>query len=229
MDDPSVLRVGALASFGAALSYVLTGISALFMPPELQGRPEISAHEFWTVLALDPTAHLFFHWCWISVGFFGVAAVPTISLLVWRANPGAVLWAGLLGFYGFAVAARSHLMEVAWDRKIIPLYANAEPAFQQAVHVVAGLALDVPDGFLTYGAIGTWVLVVSVLALRSEDLRPAFAYLGFAAAAALFAGLIGYGFLLRPFVVFAVGVGGVLLVPGWFLWAGAILWRSRSA
>ena len=56
-------------------------------------------------------------------------------------------------------------MEVAFDRRIIPHYRHAEPAFQQAVQVVAGLALDVPDGVLTYGAIGVWVVTVSWLAL----------------------------------------------------------------
>ena len=69
-------------------------------------------------------------------------------------------------------------MEVAWDRKIIPLYQSADPVFQQAVHVVAGLALDIPDGVLTYGAIGVWMGVVSSLVLRSEGLPRLFAYLG---------------------------------------------------
>src|SRR5262249_44059933 len=159
---------GALAAFGLALAYVATGVTAILMPPALQGRPDVGPHEFWMVLASDPTAHLAFHWSWIAAGFFGIAAVPAISLLVWAAEPGIVLWAGAAAFTGFAVLARSHLMEVAFDRRVIPLYAHADPAFQSAVHVVAGLALDVPDGVLTYGAIGVWVGVVSWLGLRDR-------------------------------------------------------------
>jgi hypothetical protein len=125
--------------------------------------------------------------------------------------------------------ARSHLMEVAWDRKIIPVYQTADPAFQQAVHVVAGLALDVPDGVLTYGAVGIWVAVISFLSVRQQTQPSSFAYLGFATAGALFAGVIGYGLLVRPFIVIAVGVGGSLLVPAWFIFAGLLLLRRPAA
>ena len=228
MDDPSICRLGAFASFGVAVAYVLTGVCGVLMPPELQGRPEITPHEFWTVLSQHPTAHLSFHWAWVLAGLSGIAAVPSISLLVWSVHRGAVLWSGLAAFLGFAVMARSHLMEVAWDRRIIPVYQRADPAFQQAVHVVAGLALDVPDGVLTYGAVGIWVAVISFLAIRQQTLPALFAYLGFATAAALLAGVVGYGLLLRPFIVIAVGVGGFLFVPAWFAWAGLLLRRSAA-
>jgi hypothetical protein len=173
-------------------------------------------------------AHLFFHWAWVAAGLFGIAAVPAISMLVWSVRRGAVLWSGLAALLGFAVMARSHLMEVAWDRKIIPVYQTADPAFQRAVHVVAGLALDVPDGVLTYGVLAIWVGAVSLLATRKDPLARWFARLGFATAAALLAGVVGYGLLLRPFIVIAVGVGGFLLVPAWFAWAALLLRRSAA-
>ena len=129
---------------------------------------------------------------------------------------------------GFVVMARSHLMEFAWDRKIISVYQTAAPAFQDAVHVVAGLALDVPDGILTYGAVGAWVAVVSTLALQRDDLPRGFSYLGFVTAAALVAGVVGYGFLVHFLIVVSVGVGGFLLVPAWFVWAGLLSKRSTT-
>jgi hypothetical protein len=229
MDDPSIRQMGAFASFGVALAYFLTGVCAVLMPPELQGRPDITPHEFWTVLSQHPTAHLSFHWAWILAGLCGIASVPSISLLVWPAHRGAALWSGLAAFLGFAVMARSHLMEVAWDRRIFPVYQTADPAFQQAVHVVAGLALDVPDGVLTYGAVSIWVAVVSFLSVRQQTQPSSFAYLGFATAGALFAGVVGYGLLMRPFIVIAVGVGGFLLVPAWFIFAGLLLLRRPAA
>jgi hypothetical protein len=228
MDAPSIRRVGELASYGVAAAYFLSGVFAVLMPAELQGRPDVTPHEFWTVLSAQPTAHLCFHWAWVAAGLFGIAAVPALCMFVWSTGRGAVLWSGLAAFYGFAVMARSHLMEVAWDRKIIPVYASADPAFQQAVHVVAGLALDVPDGVLTYGAPGVWIAVISFLGLRAQRLPRAFCTLGFATAASLLAGVVGYGLLLRPFIVVAVGIGGFLLVPAWFAWAGLLLRRSSA-
>ena len=229
MSDPSIRQMGALASFGVALAYFLSGVFAVLMPPELQGRPDITPHQFWTVLSQHPTAHLCFHWAWVLAGLCGIASVPSISLLVWSAHRDAVLWAGLAALLGFAVMARSHLMEVAWDRRIIPVYQTADPAFQQAVHVVAGLALDVPNGVLTYGAVGIWVAVISFLSVRQQSQPAWFAYLGFATAGALFAGVVGYSLLMRPFIVIAVGVGGFLLVPAWFSVAGLLLLRRPVA
>ncbi len=225
--DSSVLRVGAIAAVGVALSYLAAGLCAVMMPPELQGRPEITPHEFWLVLSRDPLAHLAFHWTWVLAGFFGLAAVPAISLLVWTAHRGAVLWSGAAAWYGFAVLARSHLMEVAFDRKIIPVYAGADPAFQQAVHVVAGLALDVPDGFLTYGAIGVWVVVISWLGRRDRLLPERLCWLGFATGLTYFAGVLGYTFSIHELLVVSIGVGGMLLVPGWYGWLGVLL-RGRA-
>ena len=223
--DPRLARTGALAAFGVAASYLASGVCAVLMPPELQGRPEIAAHVFWSVLSRDPAAHLAFHAAWVAAGLFGLAAVPVLSAAVWRAHPGAALWSGAAAWLGFAVLARSHLMELAFDRKIIPLYERATPAFQEAVHVAAGLALDVPDGLLTYGLVGAWIAVVSALARRAGAPR-AFALLGFAAGGALLAGCAGYALRQRPLLVLSVGAGGFALVPAWFVWAGLRLRAS---
>lgn len=223
--DPTILRVGGLASIGVAIAYLVSGICAVLMPPELQARPDVTPHQFWMVLSRDPWAHLAFHWAWVAAGFCGMAAVPAISVLVWPAHPGAVLWSGAAAFVGFAVNARSHLMEVAFDRKVIATYPSADPAFQQAVHVVAGLALDIPDGVLTYGAIGVWVLVVSHLGWRDRLLPPSLCLLGSAAGATYLAGVIGYTFLVRWMVLVAVGVGGFVVAPAWYAWLGVLLRR----
>ena len=139
-----------------------------------------------------------------------------------------MLWCGLAALLGFFTMARSHLMELAFDRKIIPLYAGADPAFQQAVHVVAGLALDIPIGVLSYGAIAVWIAAVSALGLRAGAWPRAFAWLGYAAAAVLLCGVAGYGLRLRPLIVLAVGAGGFVLVPAWFGWAGLLLRRTPA-
>ncbi len=221
--DSTIARLGSVAAFALALAYVATGVAAILMPAELQGRPDVGPHEFWTVLSRDPAAHLAFHWAWITAGCCGLAVVPAASLLVWRASPGAVLWSGTLAAIGFATMARGHLMEQAFDRRIIPVYPHADPAFQQAVHVVAGLALDVPDGILTYGAVGIWVVVVSWLGRRERVLPPWLFWLGVAAATTYLAGVVGYAFTVRPLLVLSIGVGGLVLIPAWYLSLAGIL------
>lgn len=224
--DPSILKAGSVAAFGVALAYLASGLTAIMMPPELQGRPDIGPHEFWTVLSQHPMAHLAFHWSWVAAGLCGLGAVPAVSLLVWPANRGAVLWSGGAAFTGFAVLARSHLMEVAFDRRIIAHYRDADAAYQQAVHVVAGLALDIPDGVLTYGAIGVWALVVSRLGLRHGLLPRWVCLLGFVAGLASLAGVPGYAFTIRWLVIVAVGVGGLVVIPAWYAALGFVLRTS---
>ena len=226
--DPRLARTGARAAFGVAGAFVASALCAAAMPPELQGRPEIPAHEFWTVLTRDPAAHLAFHASFVIAGLCGLVAVPALSAPLWRAHPGAVLWSGAAAWLGFAVLARSHLMELAFDRKVIPAYPSASPAFQEAVHVVAGLALDVPDGVLTHGAIGVWMATLGVLAFRHGVASRGFAALSLAAGATQLAGVVGYALLVRPLLVAAIGAGGGLLVPAWFLLAGRRLLRPRS-
>jgi hypothetical protein len=226
--DPTIAKVGSVAAFGVALSYLASSVCAVLMPPELQGRPDITPHQFWMVLSQHPLAHLAFHWSWVAAGFFGLAAAPAISFLVWSVNPGAVLWSGAAAFCGFFVLARSHLMEVAFDLRVIPRYAHADPAFQQAVHVVAGLALDVPDGVLTYGAIGVWVVTVSRLALRARLLPRPLCMLGYATGLAYFAGLLGYTFLVHWLIVLSFALGSFLLAPIWYGWLGFVLRRRAD-
>ena len=76
---------------------------------------------------------------------------------------------------------------------------------------------------------GIWVAVISSLTLLQQKLPRLFAYLGFATTAVLLARLVGYGLLIRSFIVIAVGVGGFLLVPAWFVWAGLLLQRSAAS
>jgi hypothetical protein len=227
--DISLARIGSLAAFSVAAAYLASGVAATLMPPELQGRPDVTPHVFWTVLSQQPLAHLAYHGCFVAAGIFGLAAVPTISSLVASANRGLVLWSGSAAWLGFAVLARSHLMELAFDRKVIPHYLTATPAYQEAVHVVAGLALDVPDGLLTYGAIGAWVTCVNWLGLSAQRLPRRLCALGFAAGVLYLAGWVGYSFGLRPLIVLSVGVGGGLVVPAWFAWLGLVLRRRAAA
>jgi hypothetical protein len=223
-----VARVGAVACMGVAAAYLATAIAAGLMPAELQGRPEISAHEFWTALARTPGAHLAYHWAWVAAGLCGLAALPAVSLWLGPAHPGAMLWSASAGWLGFAVLARSHLMEAAFDRRIIPVYEQASPAFQEAVHVVAGLALDVPDGVLTHGAIGVWMVTAALLAGRHGLAPRAFAALGLSAGVAQLAGVAGYAIPFRPLLVVSIGAGGIL-APLWFFAAALRLRRLAGA
>src|SRR5438552_15264829 len=96
--DATIAKAGSIASFGVALSYLASSVCAVLMPPELQGRPDVAPDLFWMVLCQDPLDHLGFHWAWVAPGFFGLGALPEISLVVLSRNRGAVLCSSAAAF-----------------------------------------------------------------------------------------------------------------------------------
>lgn len=226
--DASLALLGGVASILVGLTYLGVLITAVRMPRELQTPAPQNEHEFWTVLSRNPRAHLAYHWGWAVSGVLALATVPAVFQLVRPVNEGWAFFASALAFLGFAVNARSHLMEVAFDRKIIRVYPESDPAFRQAVHVVAGLALDVPDGFLTHGGVGLWMVVVSLL-LSLGNLAPSpLVLLGIGAAILNWLTVAGFVLLAshdtRGRWPLQAGLGlGNIVTAAWFVWLGTIL------
>lgn len=220
----SVLGFGGTASVAVGVAYLLSALAFLAQPPSLRGAG--SPHEFWLALGEAPGAHLALHWISAAVGVLGLAVVPACLRLVRSRSEGLVLWASALAYLGFAVTARSHLMEVEFDLRVAPVYAALAPGTQASVPLIAGLALDVPHGWLTLGGIGFWVFAISWLGVRSQRITRGLGYLGYALAASFFASTIGFSLLLLPLVTLGIGVGGLVLAPAWFIWLGLVLRRQ---
>jgi hypothetical protein len=221
----ALLRFGGTASVAVGSLYLLSALAFLAQPPALRGLG--SPHEFWVALGEGAASHLALHWLSAAVGVLGLAVVPACLRLVRGQSEGLALWASTLAYVGFAVTARSHLMEVEFDLRVAPVYVTLAPAAQEVVPLIAGLALDVPHGWLTLGGIGFWVLAISWLGVRSQSLPRALGYLGYALAASFLAAVIGFSFLWLPLVTLGIGLGGLVLAPAWFVWLGLVL-RGRA-
>ncbi len=222
----SKTRFGGLLSVLTGLAYVAAAVSAAMLPAELSANPNITPHEFWTVLTRNSNAHMAMHWAFVAVGLFGIGTVLPVRGLTKNAAAGAVQYCSALAFLGFAVNARSHLMELAFDRKVLVGYATADHPFQQAVHVTAALALDIPDGVLTLGGIGLWMSVLSVASLRASRTSWPIAISGIGATAFFFAGIAGY-VVMNQWLITASFVGGNLVfAPLWHIAVGARLLRT---
>jgi hypothetical protein len=206
---------------GVALVGVL--ISAALMPRPLQASAE--GDEYWATLTAHPTAHLSVHWTHAVYGLAALAVIPALYELGAAESRPWAWYAGALGFLGLAVTARGHLLEVAWDRHVIRRYPDADDAYRRGVHVVAGYALDVPDGFLTHGATGAWILISSVLILQGDALPAGLAWLGIGAAFFAMVTIAGYVSVVgdRPWAQPLLTTGiviGTVSEAAWFIWLG---------
>lgn len=217
---------GAMGGWFAILAGIaLIGVlaSAALMPRALQMRVE--GDEFWAALSENPRAHLNLHWAYAAYGLLALAVIPALYELAAAESRAWAWYAAALGFIGLAVTARSHLLEVAWDRHVIRRYPDADQAYQRSVHVVAGYGLDVPDGFLQHGAVGVWILISSILALRGDALSAGLAWIGIAAAVLAVVTVLGYMGVVAERSsaprLLTVGIGaGTLVQAAWFVWLG---------
>jgi hypothetical protein len=107
------------------------------------------------------------------------------------------------------------------------------------VYTEARAALSVPgspqwidvQGWLAYGAVGLWLLVISLLALRSNIWTRGLAYLGVFVAFIYFLALASSVFpalVLSGAILFVAGIA-VVIAPIFFTWMGLYLRPIGSA
>jgi hypothetical protein len=92
----------------------------------------------------------------------------------------------------------------------------------------AAQALD-GKGWLQSGAVGLWVLVISILAMRARLWPRPLLIVGIAVAIAYF--LVLATNLIPSFsgaILIIAGVGGIGLGPIWYIWLGIILFRGQA-
>ena len=111
---------------------------------------------------------------------------------------------------------------------MIGRYQGADHAYQRSVHVVAGYALDVPDGFLQHGAVGAWILISSILLFQDGTLPAGLAWIGVATAVLATITVIGYLTVVADRSsaprLLTIGIGaGTLFEAAWFVWLGVEL------
>jgi hypothetical protein len=80
-------------------------------------------------------------------------------------------------------------------------------------------ALD-PQNWLSFGAVGLWVLVVSLLALRIGAWPKLLSYAGIATAVAYWLIVVGSVLNLEALFTIAAALGGIILAPVWYIWTG---------
>jgi hypothetical protein len=162
------------------------------------------------------------------VGIFGLAIVPALAkLLVADENEGWLKWAGNLATVGFAVTALGYFLTLARVPGIASAFVKGDASTQAALAVTWKSSPDL-FGFWGYGAIGVWVLCVSLSMLQKAGFSKMFAYLGLLLAALYLIVPIGTYFKIQPLLLAAAG-GGLIAAPAWYIWLGLNLRRLGRA
>ena len=221
-----VERVGALCSALVGASYLVAGAAYWLLPPEQRwgSGPDALLESF----GRQPAPLLAYHWASALGALAALGAVPAVSGLVGSAADGWLSWASALARLGFAVAALSSFRALALLPDQAAHFAGADAATRAAIGWQnVGLLLD-PHGWLTFGAVGLWMLAVSGLGLRRRALPPALGWLGILGAALYGCVVAGLSLRLEALVALAAGLGGVLVAPAWYGWMASRLRRAAG-
>lgn len=222
MVDKSVLKLGGICAILLGVTKIVSGLAYLLIPAEQ--RLGVAGAQLLPSFAGNQGMLLTLFWAEALVGVLGLAVVPALSGLVRKANEGWVQWTGTLAGVGFAVSAIGYMLTVARLPNIATAFVNGDSSTKAALAAVWKSSPDLL-GFWGYSAIGIWILVVSIAALRGGVLPNLLAYLGFVVAALHIVVPILVVTKAQE-VILAIVAISVVALPVWYGWAGWIIYNK---
>ena len=225
--DNSLYTLGGICSVLVGISYVIIGITVLresrALTVENNALAPIMFFESNRAVLLSQ------YWAMALGAVLALAVIPAVSEKVRYLNEGWVRWTSTLATLGFAVTILDNYWAIIMIPRLAITYQTGDPALRAALTVPGAAQFIDIQGWLGYGAVGLWVLVVSLLALRGNLFPRLLAYLGIATAIAYFLVVITMVFPdVRGILLVIAGIGAILLAPLWHGWMGLLLYRNSS-
>jgi hypothetical protein len=168
--DRSLARLGGQAAILLGVIGAVSSALYVVLPADLQA--SVPAARFLPAFDSDPTLLLVVFWTQAIIGVLGLAVVPALTRPVRDLSEGWARWTSTLALIGFAVSSVGYLLSIERLPRIAAAYVAGDPSTQAALAATWKASIDL-FGVWGYGAVGAWVLVVSILALRGGRLdRP---------------------------------------------------------
>lgn len=167
------------------------------------------------------------YWAFALGAVFAIAAVLAVSESVLSVNEGWVRWTSNLAIIGFAVSAINYFRYLGHYPTMAATYATGDAATRAAMKASQSvLSLD-PNGWLVFGGVGLWCLVVNLLALRENTWPKTLSYVGVAGAIAYW--LVVAGFVFQMYILITIAAAAAIIVgPIWYIWVGLTLRKTAS-
>lgn len=220
-DRSSTFRVGAVCAIAAGILTATAAITYLMLPSAQ--RVAVKGAELLPSLAAEPGLLKAEFWQLALVGIAGLGLVPALARLVADQFPGLVRWFANIALVGYAVMAVSYFLTLGRLPQIATAYVAGDESTKAALLATWRSSLDL-QAYWQFVAVGVFILLVSVLALRSRRLPAALCYLGVALGILHFLAPLGVGISDASFITGVVAVA-IVLAPIWYVWTGLALWR----
>jgi hypothetical protein len=213
-------RFTGLMAMVAALATALAGIFYVLLPAAQ--RLGVPGRELLPSFAANPLPLQMETIALGAMGIVGLALVRPITALAGGTNDW-LRWTSILALVGYGVAAVGNTLVLGKLPGIAAAFVAADPSMQPVIATFWRTTLD-PFGLWQFGAVGIWLIVVGLVAMRTRGWPSIGAYLALAA---------GVAHLAIPVVLLVAAqsaLGILALVAAaviviWFGWLGLHLMR----
>jgi hypothetical protein len=222
MKDNSLLKLGGIFALLLGVIKVVGSLAYLVLPANL--RAEVPGPVFLPAFASNPTPLMILFWEEALVGILGLGFVPALVALVKDQNEGWISWGRNLGQFGFAISSVGYLLSIARLPTIAKAYVAGDASTQAALAATWKASIDL-TGVWGYAAVGAFILIASLLALRGGALPRWVGWLGVVVSIPHFMVPLGAYFKIQSLLIGAVIIA--LLLPVWYIAVGLVM-RGRA-
>jgi hypothetical protein len=213
LSSTNLIRILAI---GAAGSYLVAGISHFLMPSDQLHFAKGLSAEFFASLMTTSFWFRIHYWSFVIASLCGTAIVYILSYQLNLSSPFARL-VTLLAMAGFIITAIDFAMMQARALHIVRIFHTFLPEVQQST-IAAGLPRLDQTGLFGFGLVGLWLVVVNMVMLQTGNYPTGLIVLGFMGAGLFELGFIGSLLHVDTLIDIAVGLGGILVGPLWYIW-----------
>jgi hypothetical protein len=225
MKGNKLSKFGGICSILVGISYIVIGITFLLGPVEQ--RPGSDSAAFLISFAQTPLMSILMYWAFALGAVFAIAAVLAVSEMVLTLSEGWVRWTSNLAIIGFAVTALNNFRSLGYYPTMAATYATGDAVTKAAIEASQYVFDLDPNGWLIFGGVGLWFLVVNLLALSGNSWPKILSYVGIAGAIAYWLVVAGYVFQIYIFISVAAAAS-IVIAPIWYIWAGLRLQKATS-
>lgn len=224
MKDNNLLKTGGIFAILLGIAKLISASTYLIIPPEL--RAEVPGKVFLPAFAQNAAPLLVIFWVEALVGILGLGLVPALSSLLREKSEGWLAWGSNLALIGYAVSSVGYMLSIARLPAIAQAFVAGDSSTQAALAVTWKSSIDLL-GFWGYAAIGLWILIVSILALRHSILPSWLAILGIVASILHILVPFGAYFKIQAVLMLAV-IPSIIILPVWYIGIGMTLRRIAA-
>ena len=225
MSNNSKSKLGGICAIIVAVLYILIGITFLLIPADQKAA--YNPDELARYYASYNQSPGFTTLLWVEFALIALIAFPVVAgvyKMVRTVNETWAQWMSALACLGLAAVAIEYFRYMA----IIPWRAEAFVAGGTAIReTLAGsnTSLD-HHGWLRFGALGAWIIGVSIIALSGKKFPLILGILGIVVGILSSLVLLGNVLEIVTLVSITAVAGGIVLGPVWYVWIGVRLLRE---